>query len=367
MKSQVAHNDVGRSAFALIMVLMLVAAASVLGMCCLWSSSIRLAGSQNFVTAARARMLAESGVQHAMYTLRTDAEALLAAGADNPLGPYHLDSMNDSYWFYCLGQGGGSTFSIASHSACGGLNADVRVTARLQSNYRSLLESAGPTHYWRLGESSGTTCRDSVGSANGSFVNGVMLCAAGAIVGDNDTATTYNGNNQYVSIPSINPFGSAMTMMAWVRGDNVDLYDRWVLSKISGGSVNRVYWALGVLGASGSNRLACRVKTSNKTTTLQASVALAKQEWVFVAAVYTGQHIILYQNGVEVARIAETGSIQTSSASTTIGSTTHQPTGNPWSGGIDEVAMFFKALSASQIAALYNARAPDVDIVRWDD
>src|SRR5579883_3400718 len=51
-----------------------------------------------------------------------------------------------------------------------------------------------PSAYWRMGESAGATVVDASGNGvNGTYVGGVTHGVPGAIVGDSDTATTFDG------------------------------------------------------------------------------------------------------------------------------------------------------------------------------
>ncbi len=57
--------------------------------------------------------------------------------------------------------------------------------------------------YWRLGEASGTTALDSKSTNNGTYVNGVTLGTTGAIANDANTAASFNGSTQRVSLPTL--------------------------------------------------------------------------------------------------------------------------------------------------------------------
>jgi hypothetical protein len=61
----------------------------------------------------------------------------------------------------------------------------------------------------------------------------------------------------------------------------------------------------------------------------------------------------LYVNGVQVASRAESGLIQTTAGSLTIGG--NAPEAEYWSGVIDEVRIYNRALSASEIQKDMNA------------
>ncbi|MGC9455169.1 MAG: hypothetical protein ACP5HU_09930 [Phycisphaerae bacterium] len=80
---------------ALLMVLVLIAVATVVGLSYLYSATVRTAGAQNMVSAERAEYLAQSGLEHALYVVQTsdDAEDL------SPWGPYTLDNSEGDYSF----------------------------------------------------------------------------------------------------------------------------------------------------------------------------------------------------------------------------------------------------------------------------
>ncbi|MFB3891503.1 MAG: PilX N-terminal domain-containing pilus assembly protein [Phycisphaerae bacterium] len=86
--------------FALILVMLLVAIAVVLGVSYASVASLKAAGSDNYANASRAKYLAESGLQHAMWIVQNNPNLLANSSAAAPLGPYYLDSTNDRYVFY---------------------------------------------------------------------------------------------------------------------------------------------------------------------------------------------------------------------------------------------------------------------------
>lgn len=69
--------------------------------------------------------------------------------------------------------------------------------------YSAEVLADSPLVYLRLGESSGTTAADSSGnSRNGTYVGSPTLGVAGAISGDANTAVTFDGSTQAVTVPS---------------------------------------------------------------------------------------------------------------------------------------------------------------------
>ncbi len=91
-----------QTGFALILVLMALVMASILGLSYVSTASIKLAGSSNLSRASRAKYLAESGLQHALYMLKVNKDAMAASSANSQLGPYYIDNSSDSYRFYAI-------------------------------------------------------------------------------------------------------------------------------------------------------------------------------------------------------------------------------------------------------------------------
>jgi hypothetical protein len=89
----------------------------------------------------------------------------------------------------------------------------------LASMYKGSVDADLPVAYWRLGESSGTTASDAVGSNNGTYVNGVSLGQTGALSGDANTAALFDGTNDYMTVPDAATLDltSAVSVEFWVK------------------------------------------------------------------------------------------------------------------------------------------------------
>ena len=86
--------------------------------------------------------------------------------------------------------------------------------------YASGVLADGPAGYWRFGEPSGTTAVDSSPNHNdGSYLNGPVLGAPGALVGDANTAASFDGINDTVRVPDANSLdvGDSFTIEGWVK------------------------------------------------------------------------------------------------------------------------------------------------------
>jgi hypothetical protein len=223
----------------------------------------------------------------------------------------------------------------------------------LAVDYGTLVESLGPVSYWRLGETSGTTAADELGANTGTYVNGVSINQNGALADDTNRCARFDGDNDYVNIGTMNVGGSAMTIVCWFNADNFSDNDARFISKSNGGATANQWWSLCTADSSGM-KLDCYLKTSSTTAHLTAtSGGLTAGQWTFAAMVYNGSTLRLYKDAVQVGSTSLTGTISTS------GSVSARIGGNPdgtddFDGGLDEVAVFNKALTAAELTLLYR-------------
>lgn len=80
---------------ALLMVLVLIAVSSVIGLSYLYSATIKTAGTRNMLMAERAECLAESGLEHGLYVVENRGDAESAS----PWGPFTIDDEPGTYTF----------------------------------------------------------------------------------------------------------------------------------------------------------------------------------------------------------------------------------------------------------------------------
>ena len=91
---------------------------------------------------------------------------------------------------------------------------------------------------------------------------------------------------------------------------------------------------------------------------LTKAVAVNDNDWHHVVTTYGGGNKKIYIDGVEKATVAQTGSVTASSAKLTMGD--FIPFGNITGPKIDDVRFYSVALSAAEIAAIYNEGENDV-------
>ncbi len=355
---------------ALVLVLVVVAAATTLGIGYALAASVRASSTANLALATRARYLAESGSQHAMYVLKHDTATLLASNSAAPLGPFYVDGSSDSYRFYAApGSGTGNVYTIISSGSTGAISQSVSMAAMAVNTYSMLVVACNPIAYWRLGESSEPTAFDEMGAFHGVYTNGVVPGQPGALNAANNTCASFDGYDDFIGLGNMDIPTDEVTFLAWFKIDDWDIDDCRIISKATGDAKADTYWMLATLKDHERHRLWFRLKAGGRTEEIRGTVGeILLNTWVFIAAVYNGNEMVLYQDGVEVGRKAQSGVIDTNDQEyACIGGSPDNATKNPWDGLIDEVAILPTALTANQIATLYQARLPYLKIISWDD
>jgi hypothetical protein len=229
------------------------------------------------------------------------------------------------------------------------------LTARAASAYATTIIGDAPISYWRLGESSGTTAADSSSGGNpGTITGGVTLGAPGAIVGDPNTAMSFNGSTGYVSVATnsnLNMTGD-FSVEAWVKPIALDGATHTIVHK--GGafctSASPYQYRL-MLYTNHWRGVVCI--GSNAYTVLDPGTP-STSSWTHLVLTRSGSTLTLYDDGAAAATTTGvSGALDTSSSSLGIGRMGGAAQ-DYFSGGIDEVAVYNKALSASQIQNHYN-------------
>ncbi len=190
---------------------------------------------------------------------------------------------------------------------------------------------------------------------SGANNHGVAVNTEGYSDSETEGALVFNGDDSRVELPGFELSGDAFTIAVRVNYFSLSRYgDNRIFSKADGTREDDHILMLSGYLRSGITRLRMRLKTDNSSDTLTLVASdgeINLNEWTHVAAVYDGQHMILYQDGVEVGRRAKTGAVfMDSRINTEIG---RNPDGQrPFDGLMDDVMVYQRALSAEEVAAL---------------
>lgn len=113
--------------------------------------------------------------------------------------------------------------NVTASNSAGTDSALTDPTAPVKGVYRAEVMADSPVGYWRLGESTGTTAADETSNNDaGSYLGGIALGAPGALVGDLNTAPSFDGVNDQINMGNpasgIFKFGTSnFTVEAWLK------------------------------------------------------------------------------------------------------------------------------------------------------
>ena len=175
--------------------------------------------------------------------------------------------------------------------------------------------SLNPVAWWRLDEAAGArVATDSVGNNHGLY-DGAAAQATPHPDHGGTGAARFDGFNDQIFLKNMNVGGGQMTILAWFQVDSFNNTDARIISKATGTSNSSHYWMLSTVLDNGHRRLRFRLKTDegDTKTLIAASGNISAGQWVFAAAVYDGQEMILYMDGEEVGDTDKEGSLVTNS------------------------------------------------------
>jgi hypothetical protein len=236
-------------------------------------------------------------------------------------------------------------------------------TQRAQSVNTCTPPPAGMVSWWRAENNA----FDQQGSNNGTLQGGATF--AGGEVGQ---AFSFSSNGDEVLVPhnANQNTGAQITVDAWIRptsfNGNASIINKRTVGNAEGYSLETnpsggLYFEITTPGG------VFRGGTSGSTSVLSANV------WQHVSATYDGSTVTVYVNGSPVGSSGSAnGAINAVTADLVIGK--NIVTGASFPGLIDEVELFDRALSQSEIQAIFNAGSngkcitcapPPANMVSW--
>jgi hypothetical protein len=192
--------------------------------------------------------------------------------------------------------------------------------------------------YWPMDETSGSTVYDASKNNN----NGTLIDGPTRTTGKMGGALSFNGTSQYVTISPPNP-DSYVSVSAWFKRQGVPTGGYHIVF-MQGTQIE-----ISVPDSSG------QIRTGVTTVTLGRQVfnsgsGLTDGNWHFLALTYDGSYLRAYIDGTKTLEQSVTGALQTGSA-TNIG---YFPSYYA-NGFIDDVRIYNRALSATEIKNLFNS------------
>jgi hypothetical protein len=208
-------------------------------------------------------------------------------------------------------------------------------------------QAQGLVGHWKFDEGRTRSTADSSGNGN----NGSLVGAGGPqwITGQFGNALRFDGADEYVNVPNSPSLGiiGDITMAAWIKRE-VPLAFDGIVSKTDG----LTYWDYDFYFSSGDNRLRFWSDVGSPTPVF-SSREVADTNWHHVAVTRSGSSVTFYIDGFEAGTTTMDGAFMNNAVPIRIG--TDGPAYDPGSmfqGGIDEVRIYNRALTASEIQNL---------------
>ncbi len=235
-----------------------------------------------------------------------------------------------------------------------------------RTNYGQAVIGDGPLAYWRLDETSGTDVADSAGHSSGPFnatyENSPPLDQTGVMKdGSGSPSVDFDGTNHMVlgaDWAALDFAGTAaFSLESWLNTDNVNGVVI-IIQKQTGGAGDG--WEL-IRNGSAVN--VARVGATSHGVTAGTIVAGTDHH---VVGTYDGTTLRLYLDAVEVGADATVVSMNANAVALSIGRDSVLGT-NRFNGRLDEVAVYGRALTGTEIAEHYAIGTQDVAAGRWLD
>ena len=179
---------------------------------------------------------------------------------------------------------------------------------------------------------------------------------AGAGLGKYGNALSFNGTNSLVNVADSASLHltTGMTLEAWVKPTALSSWNTVLFKERTG------YYADALYANTGSNRPSANAYTTVDND-IRATAQVPLATWTHLAATYDGSVLALYVNGVQAATLIASGSIISSTGALRIGGNTIW--GEYFNGLIDEVRIYSRALSATEIQTDMNRAVTNPDSV----
>jgi PKD repeat protein len=247
-------------------------------------------------------------------------------------------------------------------TSSGGPTATTVRTVTVGGTYSSAVGATpGLTHYWRLGEQSGTTFADVVGSSTAAISGGVTLGAPGALEFDPNSAASFDGVSGGASAPVDLSGSSQLTVEFWLNWAAYANDDRLAMeltpnfNENSGGFIvdpnaGEQGGKFGVAIGNGESR-------NNVYFERPSAGTWHHYAFVFDTTAPASQQIVPYVDGQPIAyEKLNSGTGGGPFANSVLYFMSRAASSLFGKGSLDEVATYSRALSAAEVKSHYLAR-----------
>ena len=166
------------------------------------------------------------------------------------------------------------------------------------ASYQSTILGDNPVGYWRLGESSGTTAANigSLGTVENGTYTSVTLGATGALVGDANTAASFNGTSSTLLAPYSNKLNTAVfSIECWVNPSTASQanYAAAINNRVATSYQGYTFYA-----PPNATNAQWQFWTGNGSSwNYQSGPLLISNQWAHMVGTYDGTNSTFYVNG----------------------------------------------------------------------
>lgn len=233
-----------------------------------------------------------------------------------------------------------------------------------QSNPYAINES-GLVGWWHFDNSSGILAIDNSTMGNTGTLTNMNAGLDNSTSGWNSSgkynnALAFDGSNDYVNVLDVNSLDitNNITIGAWIYPKNVkSTGNKEIVSKLQSTAATYNY----AFRINSNGYLSFTFKTGTDQSVTDNTQELQNNTWQHVSVVYNRVNVTFYLNGVNIYTIAKTTAMTPDSNNINIGSFGNGA-GNFFNGRIDEVQIYNRSLSASEISALYYTHLQELKI-----
>lgn len=289
-----------------------------------------VSGSVN-VTATASDSVGVAGVQFLL-----DGAAL---GVEDTTAPYATS------WDTARSTAGSHVLTARARDAAGNATTSAPVSVTVASSPPPTSPPLGLVAAYAFEEGAGTTVADASGTGNSGTITGASWTTAGRF----GKALSFNGSTNWVTIndaPSLD-LTSGMTLEAWVKPAALSSWRQVILKEIPNGLAYSLY------AHNNAPQPAATINVGGSDQSAVGTSALPLDTWTHLAATYDGSTLRLFVNGAQAQAVSVSGTLITSNAPLRIAG--NAVWGEHFSGVIDEVRVYNRALSASEIQSDMNA------------
>ena len=237
----------------------------------------------------------------------------------------------------------------------------------------------GLVGYWTFdGNSMKNNVKDMSGKGNTGYMQGFGATSTAVVAGKIGQGLKFDGADDGIDLKSSANLNfsstNAFSISVWVNPNSIPNTSKSIFARgfVNSSALNTTYNLVTYIATGDGSRMSSRVSDGTNLITLNTSINgfLVKNQWVYITLVFNGvaKTLTLYRNGIynDQATNASFTTLWDGDASndrqTGIGTafTTGSPAG-VFPGYLDDVRIYNRALSASEVKKLYNLGADKIN------